>query len=161
MELTTALAGAKGLIDMAKVALAARDDAKVKEALLQLQDRLYDAQSAALTAVERASGLQAALVKCEEEKRELERQLEDRNAYDLFEVRPGAFVLRSKPGPEGVAPPEHYLCQNCQGKGITSVLRLSVDGLELTCAEERGHRILLVAPSYAAVVPVMSPWRAR
>jgi hypothetical protein len=103
-----------------------------------------------LDAAEKATALQSALLLAQHEKAEAERQLRQRAMYELYEVRPGAFVLRPKPALHGVQPPKHYLCANCHAKGVESFLRFEDGGgsfaHELRCPEVREHSIAHVPP---------------
>lgn len=123
IEIAGALTGAKTLLDMAKAALDARDDAKVRQALIDAQGQLLEAMSAALDIKTRASALFEQLEAAKGEVRELKAQIEDRARYALTEIRPGAHAYASKPAQEGQGEPAHYLCQPCYDKGVKSVLR--------------------------------------
>jgi len=126
IEITGALTAARALAELAKVAIDARDDAKAKGAIADLQSKLFDATSAALAMAEKASALQTALSEAQREKGEIEAKLSDRASYALHEIRPGAFVYAAKAGGDGAADrPAHYLCQPCYDKGIKAILRFA------------------------------------
>jgi len=126
IEITGALTAARALAELAKVAIDARDDAKAKAAIADLQSKLFDATSAALAMAEKASALQTALSEAQREKAEIEAKLHDRASYALHEIRPGAFVYAAKAGGDVAADrPAHYLCQPCYDKGVKAVLRFS------------------------------------
>jgi hypothetical protein len=145
MEINTALASARLLLGLAKAGLDARDDAKVKAALADLQEKLYDATSAALSMAEKAAALQTALSDLQREKADLQAKALDRGKYRLEQLRPGAFALASKPADEGGEAPAHYLCQACDGEGFKAILQASPDGSLLRCPREPQHSIKLRA----------------
>ncbi|MEN9316503.1 MAG: hypothetical protein RIS35_2896 [Pseudomonadota bacterium] len=147
VELSMALTGARALLDTARAAIEARDNAKVQAALSDLQTKLHDATSAALASAERAMDLQTALVAAQRANADLEAKLADRTLYRLHELRPGAFVYAAQRSGEGVDPPQHYICQNCYDKGVKSVLRLQPGGSyfsdQWVCAEAKEHTIVV------------------
>lgn len=128
IEITAALTAARSLLQLASDALNARDDAKVRMALSELQSKLFDATSAALAMAEKASSLQSALSESEREKREVKATLEERGSYELHELEPGSFAYASKASAERPGVPQHYLCQPCYDKGIKAVLRFAPGG---------------------------------
>jgi hypothetical protein len=144
IEITGALSAARALAEMAKAAIDARDDVKAKEAVANLQAKLFDATSAALAMAEKAASLQAALSQSEREKAEIKAKLDDRAAYSLHEVRAGAFVYAFQPVAGRTEPP-HYLCQPCYDSGVKTVLRKSPNGTHLQCAAEARHSVQLFA----------------
>lgn len=123
LEITTALSGMKGTLDLLKTAVAARDAAKIETAMQDMASRLTDALMSGLASVGKAQALQAALLAAERKNAELEQKLADQAMYELHELRPGAFVYRSKPALNGPEAPQHYLCQACRDQGIKTVLR--------------------------------------
>jgi len=124
-EISSALAAAGTLLGIAKGALEARDEAKVREALSEIQVKLFEATSAALDIAGKASALQGALSEAQDENRVLKAQAAERETYTLAELRTGAYAYaRSDPqGGQHHEPP--YLCQACYDKGLKAVLRLS------------------------------------
>ena len=147
-ELNAALTGARTALGLAKVAIDARDHAKIQEALVEANAKLIDAMSAALASAEKAAALESQLRSLEREKADIERQLRERIQYALHELVPGAFVYASKPGMEGNEMPQHYICQPCFDKGIKSVFRFVRSDVELldsrwVCPEGSGHNISL------------------
>jgi hypothetical protein len=143
---------------LAKGALDARDDAKVRGALSDLQMKLFDAMSAALAIAEKATSLQSALSKVEAEKADLEAKLKDRASYELCEITPGAFAYAPKPAADAGGVPRHYLCQACHDKGVTAMLRHTPPSVGMdarwVCPEEPGHGI--IANGTALPVQVLS-----
>lgn len=142
IEISAALASAGQILGIAKAGLDARDDAKVKAALTELQMKLFEATSAALAMAEKSAALQTALSEAQREKAELERKAEDRAMYRLHKLGAGAFAYASQPALDGNGPPQHYLCQPCYDKGVKTVLRLvqnSWGGADWECAAEKAH----------------------
>lgn len=144
MDIQTAIAAAGAGLQLIKGSIAARDDAKVQAALFDVQERLLAISTASLALVGDAARFQALLHEAQREKRELEAKLEERAAYTLHEIRPGAFCYAAKPEADGLQP-HHYLCQLCYDKGIKSVLRARIDQSALVCIESSSHNIALVA----------------
>jgi len=144
LEISSALAGARGLVDLASTALAARDHAKVQEALQGLNEKLLALTTVALANAEKAMTLQASLVEAQHINAELERQIADRERYRLQAITPGAFAYRSQPQAEG-DDPAHYLCQPCYDKGIKAVLREIADTEyrrgKWVCPESSSHAV--------------------
>ena len=125
MEIASALAGLKALIEVTKVAVDARDDTKVKGALIDMQSRLMDAMTAALESQATAHSLQLALHQEQEKARALEMKLQERARYTLAQIAPGqgAMAYRFEPDEEGSPTPSHYVCQPCFDQGRKSVLQ--------------------------------------
>jgi hypothetical protein len=123
MEFQSALAGTMAALQLVKGAVAARDDAKVQAALIQVQDKLLDMSIASLGLTERVRSVQTALEEAKRENAELKAKLDERAMYALHEIEPGKFCYRSKPVGESPEP-THHLCQICFDKGIKSILQL-------------------------------------
>lgn len=144
LEITTALSGVSGTLDLLKTAVAARDAAKIEAALQDMSSRLTEALMSGLASVETAKALQAKLVAAERKNAELEKQLADQAMYELHELRPGAFAYRSKPALDGREAPTHYLCQPCRDQGIKTLLRKDPApwaGEPWTCPANKRHDI--------------------
>jgi hypothetical protein len=129
-------------IGLAKVALEARDDAKIRQAISDMQRLLADANGALLTVTNDAFQLQIRANELEAECLRLQQRLDERARYVLREVRPGAFVYAFDPVGDDKTP-AHYICQPCSDKGKKVVLRGDVDGDALRCAEDRLHYLVL------------------
>lgn len=123
LEITAALNGVKSTLDLLRVAIAARDSAKIEAAMQDMTGRLTDALMSGLAAVEKAQTLQTALVTAERRNAELEQELVDRAMYELHELRPGAFAYRSKSTLDRPEQPQHYLCQACRDSGLKTILQ--------------------------------------
>lgn len=125
MEIGAALTSAKTLYDAARAAMEARDDAKLKTAMVELQGKLYDATQAAITSISEAMALQNALRAATDELNEMKRKEADRERYTLTQL-PGEgkqFAFARKPSAEGDDEPPHYLCQGCYDRGLKFVLQ--------------------------------------
>lgn len=146
IEITGALTAARTLAEMAKTAIEARDDAKAKAAVAELQGKLFDATSAALAANSEIASLQSTLREVEQAKRDLEAQIRDQEAYSLVEIRPGAYAYTratvTPDRPNGSAP---YYCQACYGTGLKSVLQYQAPrtgfNASWACAHDQHHVI--------------------
>ncbi|MFM0328056.1 kinetochore Spc7 family protein [Caballeronia glebae] len=118
-SISAALGSTKAVIDLAKTALAARDDAKLAEAIHTLNERIFEIQNAALQLQEKASAARDEIESLKDGKRqlsariaELEHQRSERESYDLHELSEGVFVLAEVNPPKNGRNP-HYLCQSC------------------------------------------------
>ena len=147
MEIAAALSSIKAGLELAKVAMEARDDTKIKDAMHDLNGRLYEAMSSALTMAEKSAALQSQLRTLESEKADLQSKLDERGLYNLHAIKPGVLVYASQPPDERGQPPEHYLCQSCYDKGIKSVLRFFAGrdymGPQYQCTEDNKHTIYM------------------
>lgn len=127
-EFTAALGALKGTWDLARVALDARDDAKLRTALSDMAARLLDVQTSALGLADQVSSLQGELLNAQAQLRELQGRLAEREQYVLHELAPGFFVYRFQPlsvPADGRPVPVHHLCQPCFDAGKKGVLRIS------------------------------------
>ncbi|MDN7488503.1 hypothetical protein QZM35_12415 [Burkholderia sp. AU45274] len=120
MTVTAAIAGLKNTIDLAKAAIATRDELKLAEMQQSINDRVIDVQNAALALQEKQSAARDEIDQLKEELRkakttlaELERTQSEREKYALHAVSEGALVyaLKSDYVDQGV--PSHFLCQPC------------------------------------------------
>lgn len=144
IEISVALASLKATIDIARIGIEARDDAKAKHALSAMAGLLFDANMSALALSERTRALDAQLAQATQQLRDLQERVRQQERYVIQELRQGAFVYAYRPL-EGDSTPGHYVCQNCFDKGITSVLRLQLGGQhwgeKMVCAEVVAHAI--------------------
>ena len=150
IEITAALTSARTLLGLAKDALDARDDARTRQALSDLQIKLFDVTSAALAMAEKAAAVQSALSMAQDEQRKLQAQALDREQYTLHELRAGAFAYASHAQDAGSQQSQHYLCQPCYDKSIKSILRYAPGGEyfygKWTCPESAQHAVDNTAP---------------
>lgn len=116
VTVTTAIAGLKNAIDLAKAAVAARDELKLAEMQQSINDRIIDVQNAALALQEKQSAardeidelkelLRASNTKCET----LKQELAERANYKLHAISVRGFAYRYA----GREEPEHFVCQSC------------------------------------------------
>ncbi|WP_127837612.1 hypothetical protein [Burkholderia gladioli] len=116
MTVTATIAALKNTIDLAKGAIAARDEMKLAEMQQSINDRVIDVQNAALALQEKQSAARDEIDELKEQLRaatartaDLERAVAERMAYKLYAVSRGAFAYRSEIEGE----PEHFICQPC------------------------------------------------
>ena len=148
MELGTAIASARATFELLRLAVLARDDAKLQAATYEMNEKLRAMSETAMAYVEKNAALVSENAELKlsnavnlQAKADIERRLRDRENYVLHEIRTGAFVYAPKPGVQGHETPAHYLCQNCYDKGVKSVLRLSDGSIRWVCAEVFAHAI--------------------
>ena len=148
LDITGALASMHAAFELAKVAVEARDDAKVKAALSEMAERFTDANMGALAMSQTLRQLEAELRNATARLADLEKRNKKREAHVMFEVRKGAFVYLFEPLPEDKSP-RHYKCQVCFDAGEDSVLVTSTNGRILLCNITKEHSITLeAAPGY-------------
>lgn len=150
MNIPEALAAAKGAYDLVAIGIAARDDAKVKSGLADLQARLLDALVIATTQVQSTHALELEVqklrvesVKADARQAELERQLEQRSQYKLTEVSAGKMVRELvEPANSSTGSPK-YFCATCYGEGKEIPLQFVQGGAYVAqhwkCAAKNGH----------------------
>lgn len=114
-----ALSSLKTSVDVARTAIALRDDAKLAEATQALNDRIIDVQNAALQLQEKQAPARDEIDAIKDEARqlrarilELEQRKAERAKYRLHELTEGVFVL-AQAEPDSASEPAHYLCQSC------------------------------------------------
>ncbi|RQU16260.1 hypothetical protein DF153_21225 [Burkholderia cenocepacia] len=130
MTVTAAIAALKSTVDLAKVAVAARDELKLAEMQQSINDRVIDVQNAALALQEKQSAARDEIDELKEQLRtanaklaELERKRTDRDQYVLRELTTGVFVLASTVS-DASGNPAHFICQPCMdNKSIKAVLQ--------------------------------------
>lgn len=117
--ISATLGALKTSFDLAKSAVAARDEAKLADALKDINDRIFQVQNASLQVQEKMSSMRDEIETLKDGKRqlgtrvaELEHQKSEREKYELHELSQGVFVLAEvEPRQDGRSP--HYLCQPC------------------------------------------------
>jgi hypothetical protein len=148
--ISVALSSLKTSVDVARTAIAVRDDVKLAEATQALNDRIIDVQNAALQLQEKQAAARDEIDSVKDEARllrkrilELEQQKTDRAKYRLHELTEGVFVLaQTEPG--GSAEPVHYLCQSCMDNATKK---------EVLQTERFKGRILLRCPGCKEKLP--------
>lgn len=129
-SVSAALSSLKATYDLAKLAVAARDETKLSEITQALNERIMAVQGAALQIQERLSAARDEIDALKDEKRslgariaELEERKRERDRYRLAELKPANFAYAYVPD-EGDAAPAHYICQPCMdGAGKKVVLQ--------------------------------------
>lgn len=128
MTITAALGGLKNAYELAKVALAARDEAKISAAHQALTDRIIDVQNAALALQEKQSDARDQIDTLKDDLRtarsrvqQLELEQAERGQYALYQFASQNTAYKSVEGIE----PEHFICQPCfDGPGKRKVVLL-------------------------------------
>jgi hypothetical protein len=123
MTVTAAIAGLKNAIDLAKAAVAARDELKLAEMQQSINDRVIDVQNAALALQEKQSAARDEIDSMKDEMRTLKATIEQlqraaslRDLYVLRNVGPGRYVYslrETAPGQTVNGEVQHNLCQPC------------------------------------------------
>lgn len=140
LEISTAISSLSAAIGLARGAMEARDDAKVKEAIIDMSNRLFSIHEAASKLAAENQELQLQITKLKQE------QI-DRERYVLREVDVGCFALLYQPITDDPTP-LHYICQACFSLGKKIVLRAEerMYGANLCCPADSKHDIGLRAP---------------
>jgi hypothetical protein len=144
MDLSTALSSVSATFGLARAALDARDDAKLRAAMVDMQQQLFEAMSGAAALATRCYELEKARQEAETRAREAEASLREREAHELRPLRPGAYAYAKRgQEPDANGP---WLCQPCYDNGRKVVLRFmpGVGGMTVTrwtCPESGGHTI--------------------
>lgn len=119
--LAPAFGSAKAALGLVKGATAAAVDHGVKDklieiqsAILDIQEKLGDAQAERLDLLHQLDELKRKVRDFEDAKAALDK-------YELFEIKPGKFVYRSK-AHEGTEP-AHYICPKCYSEGRATLLQ--------------------------------------
>lgn len=103
------LEGLRAAVGLAKTAADAAVDVKVKEAIFQIRETLYELQERALNDQQSRIELVSQL---DQARRELAAERGNKAAldnYELVEIAKGRLVYRSKTGE-----PPHFACPNCR-----------------------------------------------
>ncbi|WP_175974603.1 hypothetical protein [Burkholderia sp. BCC1047] len=116
MTVTAAIAGLKNAVDLAKAAVAARDELKLAEMQQSINDRVIDVQNAALALQEKQAAARDEIDELKEQLRaanakaaEFEEALTVRSEYKLDAVSDRGFAYRYV----GTEEPVHFICQGC------------------------------------------------
>lgn len=142
LEISAAMSAMRAAIDFTKIAVEARDDAKIKTAMGGMAERFMDLQLKALSMADTLLNLQKQLSDALAKNEDIEKQISKRALHVLTEVRPGAYVYAYNPlpGEHGAA---HYKCQICFDAGQDSVLVRAEDKSGMSCNVNRQHGFTL------------------
>jgi hypothetical protein len=142
LEISTAISSLSAAMGLARGAVEARDDAKVKEAIIDMSNRLFSIHEAASKLAAENQELQAEI-------RKLKQEQIDRERYVLRGIEAGRIALLYQPSADDPTPP-HYICQACFSSGKKVVLRAEESvctGASLCCPSDAKHDIGLSAPA--------------
>jgi hypothetical protein len=139
---SSALGALRTSVDLARGAIATRDEAKLTEATQHLNDRIIGVQNAAMQLQEKQSASRDEIEQLKEDLRqarvqiaELEQRKEERNRYKLHELSASVFVLAYS-NDDGV--PMHHICQTCMDNANKKVVLQKI---------KRAGKVLLGCPS--------------
>lgn len=136
LSLITGAAGAlKTAVDIGRAAVDIRDNAKIGEAVVRMNEQLLNAQQSLFVHSAQLAELQQKYLEATQELTKVKETLAQRGRYSLFEIVPGQFVYRVDIRPEsagagnpGGAEPEHYVCQPCfDGPELRRVVLRRID----------------------------------
>ena len=144
MDMITALASMRALIDFAKVAVSARDDHQIAEVEQRLTRVLLDVTSAGLelqqkvqAGIDTERALKDRVRELEEQVADLVKRAAERERYKLTTLSEDVFALALKEECAGTDP-HHHLCQPCMdNRGKKATLQRTTQGfmVYLTCPE--------------------------
>jgi hypothetical protein len=130
LEIGAALSSLKTAFDLAKTLIGARDEAVIREKVIQLQGEILSAQASVVTAQTHQSALLQEVSDLKKEVADLKAWGAEKENYqlvDLTEERPGggafAYALKDQASSTEV---EHYLCANCFNEGRKAILQSEV-----------------------------------
>jgi hypothetical protein len=121
-EISAALTGLKGAMDIAKGLNAVADAVALNEAKIGLQSAIIDAQASLLAAQEAQSANLRRIAELEQEMVRLKDWSAERECYELTPVRGGGFAYMLKAGMQA-GQPAHWLCTNCFEQGHKSIMQ--------------------------------------
>ncbi|MBJ9669029.1 hypothetical protein I5693_15885 [Burkholderia cenocepacia] len=117
MTITAAIAGLKNAVDLAKAAVAARDELKLAEMQQSINDRVIDVQNAALALQEKQAAARDEIDQLKESLREAKQDVaalrverEDRSRYKLVSLCLNGVAYEYMGAPDET---KHFLCQPC------------------------------------------------
>ncbi|MDE1009991.1 MAG: hypothetical protein OSB38_30465 [Paraburkholderia fungorum] len=116
VTVTAAIAALKNTIDVAKSAIATRDELKLAEMQQSINDRVIDVQNAALALQEKQSNARDEIDQLKESLRQanetistLEKERTDRNQYKLTPIAHSGHAYQYAVSGEN----PHFICQPC------------------------------------------------
>lgn len=126
--ISATLSSLKTSVELARTAIALRDDAKLAEATQTLNERIIDVQNAALQLQEKQSAARDEIEALKDEARQLRAQITEleqkrnlRAQYRLHQLTEGSLVLALRE-PDQSTDPVHYLCQTCMDNASKQVV---------------------------------------
>lgn len=119
IDIATAVSGVTALLGLAKGAIAARDDVKAQDAISEIQAKLLDITTAALTMSQANISLTDEIRALKDSIHKFENKEREDSGYELTEVSPGSYAYKSTNSNQ----PAHHLCQPCRDAGVKTVLR--------------------------------------
>lgn len=151
-EIAGLIAAANSAYTLLSTAISARDDAKVRSAQAEVQQKLGDALSMSISQLQtthalelEAQKLRTELVEVQRRNQELAHELEQRRAYKLAQPAPGKWAyLRVE---DEAGPPETtaYFCATCKAKGQEVPLqhKPATPGFDalLKCSVDKAHHL--------------------
>ncbi|MDP4074216.1 hypothetical protein [Acidovorax sp. A1169] len=152
--ITAAISAARFSYDLLSVAIAARDEAKIKSAQQELNERLTSALNTTLSQVQTMHALEletqklrTELVETKGKNLELVREIEKRRGYVLAQPAPGKWAYTA-PGSETGSPESTaYFCATCYAEKREIPLQYSKPRVHveawLNCPMERKHSLSL------------------
>jgi len=143
VEIIGAVQAARTAFGLVKTAIEARDDSKVKAALVDMGERLMDVTMAGTEAASKLSSATMELHELRQKLRDAEARQQERERYVLTEVAKGAYALRFQTREDDVTP-AHYACQVCMDSGHRSVMQAGeLFGVSpvLLCPRSKEHTV--------------------
>lgn len=108
--------------EIAKGMIGLSDTAKIQGKVIELQSAILAAQSNALSAQAEQSSLLSRIGDLEKEIAKVKAWEAEKENYELFQFRPGAFAYRFKTSVDP-AKPAHEICATCYESGVKSILQ--------------------------------------
>jgi len=146
MDFASAISGVGSMLQIATTAIQARDDSKAKQAIADVQMKLFELLTAALSMTEKNISLLNEVMDLQEKLQAIESKNNERSGYVLVQVTPGSWAYESRSSSEGEGSQAHHLCQPCYDKGTKSILRRMEEAFGIKfmqCPENKDHRIEL------------------
>lgn len=150
-DIGTAIAS---LTATAKLLRGARDDAKIRDAQIELQQRLSDALTTARSQMQtthalelEAQQLRTAKLELQAQVEELKRDLEKRLIYRKAQPVPGKWAYLAASDLQDTPATTAYVCSNCYANGKEVLLQYEAAGAgyeaELVCPVDTKHVLRL------------------
>ena len=146
MDFAAAISSVGSMLQIANTAVQARDDAKAKQAIADVQMKLFELSTAALGMTEKNMALVNEIRDLQEKIRDFESKATERDSYVLVQINGGAWAYKYKFAAESSVDESPHFCQPCYDKDVKSVLRKSqygYGGWYFSCPEDERHQIEL------------------